>query len=76
MASTPAGPRQAVPRRRPAQRRPRRFRGDCAQSLLEACSRATVPIHLVRDGDIRRLGAIALQAMRVDDAFKRAQAAR
>lgn len=51
---------------------PRRFRGDCAQRLLEACSRALVPIHLVRDGDRRHLGAIDLQALRVDEPFKRA----
>jgi len=51
---------------------PRRFRGDCAQRLLEACSRAAVPIRLVRDGDVRLLGGIELEAVRADHSFKRA----
>lgn len=42
---------------------PRRFRGVCAQSILETCSRNATAIHLVRDGDRMQLGAIAAAAM-------------
>jgi competence protein ComEC len=50
---------------------PRRFRGDCAQRVLEACSARAIPIHLVRDGDTRTVGAIALRAFVADRTFKR-----
>jgi competence protein ComEC len=50
---------------------PRRFRGDCAQRVLEACSVRAIPIHLVRDGDTRTVGAIALRAFVADRTFKR-----
>jgi competence protein ComEC len=51
---------------------PRRFEGDCAQRLLEACRVAMVPIHLVRDGEVRRLGAVELRAFLADRTFRRA----
>ncbi|MEA2235703.1 MAG: competence protein ComEC [Thermoanaerobaculia bacterium] len=49
---------------------PRRFRGDCAQRVLEVCSLRAIPIHLVRDGDTRVVGAIALRAFVADRTFK------
>jgi competence protein ComEC len=47
---------------------PRRFQGDCAQQLLEACRSALVPIHLVRDGDAK----FGLNAFVADHTFRRA----
>jgi competence protein ComEC len=49
---------------------PRRFRGDCAQRLLEACSVRAIPIHLVRDGDVLTVGAMSLHAFVADRTFK------
>jgi competence protein ComEC len=49
---------------------PRRFRGDCAQRVLEACSRRAIPIHLVRDGDVRNIGDLSLRAFVADRTFK------
>jgi competence protein ComEC len=49
---------------------PRRFRGDCAQRVLEACSMRAIPIHLVRDGDSRVVGAMSLRAYVADRTFK------
>lgn len=51
---------------------PRRFEGDCAQQLLEACSAAEVPIHLVRDGDTKRIGPIEVRAFVAGRTFRRA----
>jgi competence protein ComEC len=51
---------------------PRRFEGDCAQQLLEACRTATVPIHFVRDGDTKRVGPFELRAFLADRTFRRA----
>lgn len=51
---------------------PRRFQGDCAQQLLEACRAALVPIHLVRDGDTKRLGPLTMRAFLASSAFRRA----
>jgi competence protein ComEC len=50
---------------------PRRFRGDCAQAVLEACAAREVPIHLVRDGDAAAFGALAIQALVPARTFKR-----
>ncbi|HEX3577780.1 MAG TPA: ComEC/Rec2 family competence protein, partial [Thermoanaerobaculia bacterium] len=50
---------------------PRRFRGDCAQRVLEACSRRAIPIHLVRDGDVVDAGGMRLQAFVAPHTFKR-----
>jgi competence protein ComEC len=49
---------------------PRRFRGDCAQRVLETCSRRTIPIHLVRDGDVRNVGGMSLHAFVAAHTFK------
>jgi len=49
---------------------PRRFRGDCAQRVLEACSRRAIPIHLVHDGDVRTVGSLSMQAFVADRTFK------
>jgi competence protein ComEC len=49
---------------------PRRFRGDCAQRVLEACSLRSIPIHIVRDGDTRAVGAISLRAFVAGSTFK------
>jgi len=51
---------------------PRRFEGDCAQQLLEACRAALVPIHFVRDGDTKRLGPLTLRAFLAERTFRRA----
>jgi competence protein ComEC len=51
---------------------PRRFRGDCAQAVLEACAEREVPIHLVRDGDGAAFGPFALRALVAGRTFKRA----
>lgn len=49
---------------------PRRFRGDCAQRVLETCSLHAIPIHLVRNGDVRTIGALSLRALVADRTFK------
>ncbi len=49
---------------------PRRFRGDCAQRVLEACSLRSIPIHLVRDGDSRSVGELSLRTYVPDRTFK------
>jgi competence protein ComEC len=49
---------------------PRRFRGDCAQRVLEACSRRAIPIHLVRDDDVRNIGGMSLHAFVASHTFK------
>jgi competence protein ComEC len=49
---------------------PRRFRGDCAQRVLDACSRRAIPIHLVRDDDVRNIGGMSLHAFVAGHTFK------
>jgi competence protein ComEC len=49
---------------------PRRFRGDCAQRVLEVCSLRAIPIHLVRDGEVKTIGALSLRAFVADRTFK------
>ncbi|HEV7922785.1 MAG TPA: ComEC/Rec2 family competence protein [Thermoanaerobaculia bacterium] len=51
---------------------PRRFRGPCAQALLEAASEMNVPIHLIRDSDHHSLGSIVLTTLVADRTFRRA----
>jgi competence protein ComEC len=51
---------------------PRRFIGDCAQRLLDACSRSRTPIELVRDGTKLQLGDFAITAHLADTTFRRA----
>src|SRR5262249_7636993 len=41
----------------------RRFRGECAQMVLDACAAREVPIHLIRDGDEAAFGPIAIHAL-------------
>jgi competence protein ComEC len=50
----------------------RRFRGECAQQLLEACSRSATPIRIVRDDDMFSLGAFTIRVMLADTNFRRA----
>lgn len=50
---------------------PRRFRGDCAQAVLDACAAREVPIHLVRDGDAAAFGPLAMTALVAGRTFKR-----
>jgi competence protein ComEC len=49
---------------------PRRFRGDCAQQVLQACSRRAIPIRLVHDGEVRVVGSLSMQAFVADRTFK------
>jgi competence protein ComEC len=49
---------------------PRRFRGDCAQRVLDASSRRAIPIHLVRDGDVRDVGGMTMRAFVAGHTFK------
>jgi len=51
---------------------PRRFRGPCATRLLAACSRASVPVQLLRDGDIFGLPDVRITTHLADHTFRRA----
>jgi competence protein ComEC len=51
---------------------PRRFRGDCAERLLDAAADARVPIHLVRDGDWMPILPARIRAIVPDRTFRRA----
>jgi competence protein ComEC len=51
---------------------PRRFRGDCAERLLDAAAEARVPIHLVRDGDWMPIRPARIRAIVPDRTFRRA----
>jgi competence protein ComEC len=50
---------------------PRRFRGDCANAVLDAATRSRTPIHLVRDLDARTVGSMQLTAHVPDRTFRR-----
>jgi competence protein ComEC len=50
----------------------RRFRGPCATQILEACSRAAVPILSLRDAQTIPLGQFQLDAHLADRNFRRA----
>ena len=50
---------------------PRRFRGDCAAEILDACSRTATMVVVVRDGDRFDAGAIHMQAFTADQTFRR-----
>jgi competence protein ComEC len=41
---------------------PRRFQGECAARILEACSRSMTPIHHLSDGDRLEIGEVAVTA--------------
>ncbi|PYQ60029.1 MAG: DNA internalization-related competence protein ComEC/Rec2 [Acidobacteria bacterium] len=47
---------------------PRRFEGECAQGLLDVAASELVPIHLLRDGEVRR----GIQVLLANRTFKRA----
>ena len=49
---------------------PRRFRGDCATRLLEACRVAQTGIHLVRDGDVLQVDEVRATAHVGSHAFR------
>jgi tRNA dimethylallyltransferase len=49
---------------------PRRFRGDCAQRLIEACAAREIPIRLVRDRVTRTLGTLRITTLIADRTFK------
>jgi competence protein ComEC len=51
---------------------PRRFQGDCAQRLLAGAASTLTPIHLVRDGEARAVGGLAVRALLASRTFKRA----
>jgi competence protein ComEC len=50
----------------------RKFHGDCANRILAACSRSSTPIHLVRDGELFRLGDFTLTTHLAERTFRRA----
>ena len=50
---------------------PRRFRGPCAQTLLEACAARELPLHLIRDGETRVFGGMVLRLRLAGRHFKR-----
>lgn len=50
---------------------PRRFRGDCAMQLLEACRTTRTPIRLLRDGHQQSFGEAKLAVHIADRNFRR-----
>jgi competence protein ComEC len=51
---------------------PRRFRGDCAARLLDACITTHTPVHIVRDGDAFAFGDLRIDALAASHTFRRA----
>ncbi|HYM60070.1 MAG TPA: DNA internalization-related competence protein ComEC/Rec2 [Thermoanaerobaculia bacterium] len=51
---------------------PRRFRGDCAQRLLDAVSVRETPLHLVRNGERVTAGDLTIETRVTDRTWKRA----
>lgn len=51
---------------------PRKFHGSCAARIAEACSRASVPLHLLRDRQQIEFGAFTLTAHLSGITFRRA----
>jgi competence protein ComEC len=51
---------------------PRKFTGDCAERLRDACARSRTPIHFVRDGTALTIGAFSITAHLADTRFRRA----
>jgi competence protein ComEC len=51
---------------------PRKFTGDCAEDLREACTRSGTPIRFVRDGTPFTLGAFRIDALLADTTFRHA----
>lgn len=50
---------------------PRRFRGDCAQLMLDAAMASHTPIHIVRDGDALRFDDLRINAHISDINFRK-----
>ena len=50
---------------------PRRFQGECAQQILDACIRSSTPVHIVRDGDRLALRGLHATAIANDTTFRR-----
>lgn len=51
---------------------PRKFIGDCAERLRNACTRSRTPLHFIRDGSKLSLGAFNITAHLSDTTFRRA----
>jgi len=51
---------------------PRKFTGDCADRLRDACTRSRTPLHFIRDGTTLFLGAFKITAHLADTTFRRA----
>ena len=51
---------------------PRKFTGDCAERLRDACTRSRTPLHFIRDGSQLTLGAFTITALLADTNFRRA----
>jgi competence protein ComEC len=51
---------------------PRKFTGDCAERLRQACTRSGTPIRFVRDGTTFALGAFRIDALLADTTFRHA----
>ncbi len=51
---------------------PRKFIGDCAERLRDACARSHTPLHFIRDGSTLTLGAFTITALLSDTTFRRA----
>jgi competence protein ComEC len=51
---------------------PRKFIGDCAERLRDACTRSRTPLHFIRDGSQLTLGDFAITAHLADTRFRRA----
>ncbi len=50
---------------------PRRFRGDCAERMLDAISARRVPFRLIRGGERTTLGSMRIAALTAERTFKR-----
>ena len=50
---------------------PRRFRGDCAVRMLEACRITRTPIRLLRDGHAEAIGTASVRAFIPERTFRR-----
>lgn len=51
---------------------PRKFIGDCAERLRDACNRSRTPLRFIRDGTTLQLGAFSITAHLADTTFRRA----
>jgi len=51
---------------------PRKFTGECAERLRDACTRSHTPIHFMRDNTTLTLGAFHITAVLADTRFRRA----